>query len=151
MLPLNIKEIKNNKNVLYKRIVRRFCFTFIVLILIILLFIINFSTLKRNEIITIVFCIVIYSLVYMPKNIKRLKILLNFKKKQVDELEEKIRTLKKDYCDQFYLFDNYLIRVEKTFFEIIKYEDIVWIFNEAYFGKRRLSFLFDFLFDFLYG
>ena len=133
----NIQKSETDKFVLFKNIVVRFCATWFVLILVTLLLIKDKHYLKLEQIVTILFGILIYIITYLPKNINRLKLLIKHKKSQVNEIEKIKRELEKDNCfGDVYLLENHLVKIEKHYFETIKYEDILWIFKEVYYSRR---------------
>jgi len=132
----NIPKSEVDKSVLFKNIVVRFCVTWVILILVILLLIKDLHYLKLERIVTILFGILIYIIAYLPKNINRLRILVKYKKKQVDEIEKTTKRIEKDNCfGNIYFLENYLIKMEKHYFQTIKYDDILWIFKEVYYSR----------------
>ena len=135
------KKYDNEKNthfVLFRNIVIGFCITWIILILVLLLLIKNINRLELGRIVTILVGIPIYIIYYLPKNINRLKILIKYKKVQIDGIEKSIKKIEKDNCfDNIYFFENYLVKMEKHYFEKIKYEDILWVFKEIYYNHDR--------------
>ena len=93
--------------------------------------------LELKQVIILLFGILMYIVAYISKNIKRLKVLLKYKKEQVDELEMNIKQLEKDNCfGDIYFFEDYLVKLEMHYFEIIKYDDILWIFKRLYYYRR---------------
>ena len=129
---LNIQESKFYKFTLFRNIVFRFCITWIILGIVILLLIKRIDFLELKQIVTILLGILIYIITYLPKNINRLKILIKYKKQQINEIEK----FKKNNCfGDICFLENYLIKIEKHYFETIKYDDISWIFKEVYYSK----------------
>ena len=127
------ENIQESKFTLFKNIVFRFCIIWIILGIVIVLLIKNMNILSLNQRITILFGILIYMIIFLPKNIKRLKILIKYKKQQINEIEE----LEKDNCfGDICFLEDYLIKIENHYFEIIKHDDILWIFREVYYYEN---------------
>lgn len=133
----NISKTELDKCILYKNIVIKFCIIWTILIGAILLLIKNADKLGLDRAIFLLIWICIYIVAYIPKNIKRLEILIKYTKQQVDEIEKTTKIIGKENCfADTYLFDNYVLKVEKNYFEIIKYNDILWILKEVYYSRR---------------
>jgi len=132
-----IQKAEADRFVLFRNIITRFCITWIVLILVVLILIKDIQFFKLEQIVITLLCIFLFVIAYLPKNINRLKILIKYKKNQIEEIEKSIKSNEKNnFFDEIYVFENHLIKLEKHYFEVIKYDDILWVFKEIYYSRR---------------
>ena len=130
-------KIQNN---MYRSLLINVILTWIIISLIIITLIININKIHMKTIHIILSFFSIYIIIYLPENVKKIKTLIKYKKKNIDEIENKINNLNKEYCfGKLYFLENSLVVIDKNIIEEVKYNDIICFFREVYYKKHSFS------------
>ena len=131
----NLSDLKEHKPVLFRNMIMRFCIVSLIGVVILAIYIIllisDIKYVKIVEIIWVGLGIFLCCVVLFPKNIKILKKLIKYGRKQITEIEDESKHIEeKNHFGNIYFLEEYFLKKEKYYFEIIKYDDILWIFKE---------------------